>query len=300
MNIVYDHRPGVHRSTVPILGGSMAAVHFGPIEQPVKMVFLHANGFNGLTYRRILEPLGVHVMALDLRGHGRTQLRADDLHLTSHINYAKNLSAYLRAHMDGPVILAGHSLGANASILAAHIVPDKVVRVLAFDPIVLPFHVRLLMMSKFGRESLLKNYPFAKSAGRRRDVFATRQDVFERYHGRGPFKHFPADVLKDYIFDGFTDCEQSVRLACRPEWEQYSYVHQGQKMKPRIANLPENSHVIITDFVKQSPGWMVRARRKNPALTIDYRPKWNHFFPLTKPETGIAALRNILDGHSGL
>ncbi|PHS39296.1 MAG: hypothetical protein COA91_06515 [Robiginitomaculum sp.] len=294
MSTVQNHYAKLHRSTAPMLDGTMAGVHFGPVDEPVKMVFLHANGFNGLTYRRILEPLGVHVLALDLRGHGRTQLPTNDLQLTSHINYAKDLAAYLRAHIDGPVILAGHSLGANASILAAHIVPDQVVRVLAFDPIVLPFHVRLLMMGKFGREALLRNYPFAKSAGRRRDVFATREDVFKRYHGRGPFKHFPGDVLKDYIHDGFLDCKEGVKLACRPEWEQYSYVHQAQKMKGRIANLPEGSHVLITDFVKQTEGWMSKVRRKNPSLRIDYLPKQDHFFPVTEQKISGAALRGIL------
>ena len=300
MNIVHDHKLDIYRSTAQMSDGSMSGVHFGSVDVPVKMVFLHANGFNGLTYRNILAPLGVHILALDLRGHGRTQLPTDDLHLTSHINYAKNLAAYLQAHIAGPVILAGHSLGANAAILAANIVPEKVVRVLAFDPIVLPFHIRLIMMSKFGRDALLRNYPFAKNAGRRRDVFATREDVFKRYHGRGPFKHFPPDVLKDYIHDGFTDCAQGVKLACRPEWEQYSYVHQGQKMKPRIANLPKGSHVILTDFIKQSEGWMVKTRRKNPSLRIDYQPELDHFFPVTKPEISSAALRNILATGSGL
>jgi len=283
-----------------MLGGTMSGVHFGPIDAPVKMVFLHANGFNGLTYRSILAPLGVHVLALDLRGHGRTTLPTDDLHLTSHTNYAKNLAAYLQAHIDGPVILAGHSLGANTAIIAANMVPEKIIQILAFDPIVLPMYVRLIMMSETGRGILLRNYPFAKNAGRRREIFASREDAFKRYHERGPFKHFPEEVLKDYIHDGFVEYADGVRLACRPKWEQYPYVHQGQNMKGRIANLPAGSHIMITDFVKQSQRWMVRARRKNPNLRIDYHPEWDHFFPVTKPEISVEALRQILVGSSGL
>ncbi len=294
MNIVIDHKFDIHRSVAPMPDGTMSGVHFGPIDAPVKMVFLHANGFNGLTYRRILEPLGVHVLALDLRGHGRTQLPTNDLHLTSHTHYAKNLAAYLQAHIDGPVILAGHSLGANAAIIAANMVPKKTVRVLAFDPIVLPGHVRLMMMSETMRGLLLKNYPFAKNAGRRREKFSSREDAFKRYHGRGPFKHFPGEVLKDYIHDGFVEYADGVRLACHPKWEQYSYVHQGQNMKGRIRNLPDGSHIMITDFVKQSQAWMGRARRKNAKLQIDYHPEWDHFFPVTKPEISITALRSIL------
>ena len=284
----------IQRSNKVVPGGHMAAVHFGPISEPVKLVYLHANGFNGLTYRSLLEPLGVHVVALDLRGHGLTDLSIDDAALASHTNLAKDLVAYLKAHIDGKVILAGHSLGANTAIIAAGILPEKTIRVLAFDPVVLPLKARILMMSVVGRNFLMNNFPFAKNAGRRRDKFSSHETVYERYHGRGPFKHFPDNVLKDYIHDGFVPFEGGVRLACRPNWEQLGYVSQAQNMKRRITNLPPGSRIMITDFVKQSEGWMRRAKRKNPDLRIDYYPKKDHFFPITQPDISREALREIL------
>ncbi len=288
----------IHRTNKPVPGGTMAAVHFGPRSEPVKMVYLHANGFNGLTYRCLLEPLciqeGAHVLALDLRGHGLTDLPIEDERGAKHTNLAKDLSAYLQAHIDNPVVLAGHSLGANTAIIAAGMVPDKVAKVLAFDPIVLPLSVRAFMATRLGRSFLRKYYPFAKAAGRRRDQFASRDIVYSRYHGRGPFKHFPGDVLRDYIHDGFTDHEGKVRLACRPKWEQLGYVSQAQNMKRRIANLPAGSHVLITDFVKQNEGWMKRARQVNPDLRIDYYPKKDHFFPVIEQDMCRAALSDIL------
>jgi len=289
----------IHRSSKPISGGQMAAVHFGPIHEPVSLVYLHANGFNALTYRSLLEPLAkeqnIHVAALDLRGHGRTDLPIDDASLASHTNYAKDLAAYLHTHIEGRVILAGHSLGANAAIIATGMLPEKISRVLAFDPIVLPLSVRFIMMSGAGRKFLINNYPFAKNAGRRRDKFASHEAVYKRYHGRGPFKHFPADVLKDYIFEGFSPIEDGVRLACRPGWEQLGYVSQSQNMKRRIANLPPGSRIMITDFVKQSEAWMGRAQRKNPDLRIDYYPQKDHFFPIIEPDMSREALQDILD-----
>lgn len=284
----------IRRTQKSVPGGTMAAVHFGPLDEPVRLVFLHANGFNGLTYRNILEPLGVHVVALDLRGHGRTDLPTDNEDMAQHTNYAKDLAAYLKTHIDGSTVLAGHSLGANAAILASGMVPGKVIKVLALDPIVLPLSARALMVTKFGRNFLMKNYAFAKNAGRRRDEFTSRQAVYDRYHGRGPFKHFPDDCLKNYITDGFADYKDGVRLACRPKWEMLTYVNQAQNMKRRIAALPSGSRLLITDFVKQSQGWMLRAKQKNPGLTIDYYPKKDHFFPITEPEFSQKALQDIL------
>jgi len=288
----------IHRSAAHMPGGTMSGVHFGPVDAPIKLVFLHANGFNGLTYRSLLEPLAIngnnHILALDFRGHGLTELPTGDENLAIHTSYAKDLVTYLKAHIGDQVILAGHSLGANAAIIAAGMLPKKITRVLAFDPVVLPLSASFIMMSGLGRKFLMTKIPFAKNAGRRRDAFSSQEAVYERYHGRGPFKHFPDNVLRDYIIDGFTPFENGVRLACRPKWEQLGYVSQAQNMKRHIANLPSGSHVMITDFVKQSEGWMRRAQRKNPDLQLDFHPKKDHFFPIIEPDMSREVLKNIL------
>ena len=54
--------------------GRISAVHFGDVSAPIRLVMLNANGFNGYSYKTILEPLGVHCVALDLRGHGMSEL----------------------------------------------------------------------------------------------------------------------------------------------------------------------------------------------------------------------------------
>ncbi len=285
----------VHRTRKPVPGGTMAGVHYGPRSEPVRLVFLHANGFNALTYRSLLAPLGVHVLALDLRGHGRTDLPIDDERHARHTHYARDVAAYLQAHIDGSVVLAGHSLGANTAIIAAGMASEKIAKVLTFDPIILPLSARAIMVTRLGRKFLMNNYPFARNAGRRRDQFSTHNAVFKRYHGRGPFKHFPADVLRDYIQDGFVDYADGVRLACRPIWEQLTYVSQAQNMKRRIANLPAGSHILITDFVKQNEGWMEKAKRKNLGLRIDYYPKKDHFFPVTEQDMCRTALKGVLE-----
>ena len=49
--------------------------------------------------------------------------------------------------------------------------------------------------------------------------------------GKGPFKEFTDAALWDYICGGFVQEGGHVRLACRPEWEQYTYVAQCHNLK---------------------------------------------------------------------
>jgi hypothetical protein len=48
----------------------------------------------------------------------------------------------------------------------------------------------------------IKRLPVAVQAGRRRSVFATAQDVFDSYKGRGGFRGWPETMLADYLSAG--------------------------------------------------------------------------------------------------
>ena len=67
----------MRRFTLDLPDGPMAGIRFGP-DGPPDLVLLHATGFNALTYRELLEPLGerFRVVALDQRGHGLSRLPA--------------------------------------------------------------------------------------------------------------------------------------------------------------------------------------------------------------------------------
>ena len=57
----------------------MSLLDFGDPKRPVDLVFVHANGFNAMTYRTLLAPLSgsLRIWAPDLRGHGSGSLPAD-------------------------------------------------------------------------------------------------------------------------------------------------------------------------------------------------------------------------------
>ena len=294
MNALLNRNNNIHRTHEKVPGGTMSAVHFGPAGEPVRLVFLNANGFHGLAYRTVLESLGVHVIALDLRGHGHTALPIESDNLAKFHNYAQDVAEYLRAHVEGKIVLAGHSLGASTAILTALKAPDKITKTLSLDPIILPTPVRFGMKFLPVRKYLRKNFPIARNAGRRRDEFPSFEAVYERYHGRGPFKNFPDEALWDYVSGGFVKHGDGVRLACRPLWEQFTYTIQGHSMMGPIAALPKSSRIIITDFVKQNRRWIGKMRAKRPGITIEHRPDLDHFFPLINPEISVAALKESL------
>src|ERR1700761_597697 len=115
------------RRMIRLPDGEMAALDFGDEARPVDVVFLHATGFNALTYRSILAPLApsLRILAVDQRGHGLSRLPADPERLFSWKIFRDDLTALL-ATLDGPPpVLAGHSMGGTVSLLAAGRRPES-------------------------------------------------------------------------------------------------------------------------------------------------------------------------------
>ncbi len=294
LNPLAERNADIVRHAYDLGDGDISGVHFGPQDTPVRLVFLHANGFNGLAYRSILDNLGVHVVALDLRGHGHTTLPAKVDSFATFDTYANDVLDFIKTHIGHSVVLAGHSLGASAAILAHYAGGKWVERVLAFDAVVLPVAARAMMRFGPSRRYVQKTYPLAKSAGRRRADFDSYEAAFARYRGKGPFKGFPDIALWDYVCGGFLPTEDGVTLACRPQWEQFTYTAQSHNLIRPITRLPNGSRLIQTDFVKTNPRWMEKAMRKNPGLRITHDPEMNHFFPLINPEISVPALQAVV------
>jgi pimeloyl-ACP methyl ester carboxylesterase len=60
----------------------------------------------------------------------------------------------------------------------------------------------------------------AERARRRRDSFASFDEAFESYRGRGIFATWPPETLGDYLRGGLiAEKDGSMRLACAPQWE---------------------------------------------------------------------------------
>jgi pimeloyl-ACP methyl ester carboxylesterase len=170
--------------------GCMAFLDFGPSDRPADAVFLHANGFNALTYRHVLAPLAAQfrILAIDQRGHGGATLETVIEGRRHWLDLRDDLLAFLDAQDLKHVVLSGHSMGATASLLAAVMQPARCRSLVLFDPVMPP-----------PRPWGLSSEPgIVQAAGRRRAIFPSRDDALKSYRGRGAFSNWPEPMLADY------------------------------------------------------------------------------------------------------
>jgi pimeloyl-ACP methyl ester carboxylesterase len=118
------------------------------------------------------------------------------------------------------MILAGHSMGATASVMAALLRPDLVRALVLIEPVFVPARgswVHLKRFLRFGRAEP----NLADRAERRRNIFDSLEAVEKTYRGRGAFKSWPDEIVHDYLKGGLIPIDDGaqMRLACAPVWE---------------------------------------------------------------------------------
>ena len=271
----------------PAGDGDMAVLDFGDSGRPVDVVFLHANGFNALTYRSILAPLsaGLRLVAPDLRGHGATQLEADPRGRRSWSDLRDDVLALLEALGGPPVALAGHSMGATTALLAAAQSPERTSSLVLFDPVILsPLLARLARLPG-ARSVAMARLPLAQSARRRRSLFDSRSEAFQAYRGRGVFAGWPETALADYVAGGLLErTDGKVELACAPAWEASNYAAQANDTWGALARFDRPVRLIKAERGSVSAlGDLDRFKLRHPFVAVDTAPG-GHFFPVEHPD----------------
>lgn len=221
-------------------GAKLAGLAFGDTARPLDVLFIHANGFNAGTYRGVLEPLtDLHILAIDLRGHGRSALWSNPGEPHSWYHHRDDVLALLPQVADHPVVIAGHSMGGATALLTAAARPDLVRALALFDPVV-PSPEALALKRAGG----LTN-PMAESALRRRNHFTSREDAFGRFVGRGIFATWPDSAVRDYLSDGLRPAAQGgLELSCTPEWEAANFAAFGYNPYAAFAQLRVSATIL--------------------------------------------------------
>ena len=271
--------------------GEASVLEWGPADRPVDIVFSHANGFNALTYRAILQPLaeaGLRILAMDQRGHGYSRLPAAIEGRTSWTGLADDLVAVLDAMSVKSAVLAGHSMGGTISLFAAARRPDLVKALGLFDPVIMARE-----MLERARTGLLTDSPLAQGALRRRAVFPDKAAVLASYAGKGAFKTWPEAMLADYVEAGFRSAKGGeVELACAPAWEASNFSTHAHD--PWAAFAESRCPIRI---LKAEVGSTCSAAEGD--LTADGRirietvPGTSHFLPMEVPERVRMVLREL-------
>ncbi len=281
------------RVAFDISGGRMAGIAFGPESPTPDIVFLHATGFNARTYRSLLEPLGerFHVLALDARGHGRTQLPAQTFGYTSWRRHRDDLIAVLE-HFSAPVTLAGHSMGATVSLLTAGKRTDLVAGLALIEPVILPA-AGYAFVELPGAPILQRlTIPLARNAARRRARFESREAALAGFTGRGVFKAFPPEVVADYIADGLIeDGRGAFKLACAPAFEAATYCAQRHDPWEALRKITDPLVLLRAERMSTiSEAAMHRVASIKPDARVATVEGAGHMLPMERPDRARAAI----------
>jgi lipase len=251
------------------------------------LLMAHATGFHARCWDAVIEHLDDrHVVAVDLRGHGRST--------SVEIEHWRDVGEDLVGVMAGldlsSVFGIGHSMGAHAMVDAAALCPDRVCGLYLFDPVIGdPATYGGATAGQFAKFAA-EGHPTA----RRRNAFASPAEMIERFENRLPFGRFDEKVLRDYCEYGLLPAsEGGFELACPPRVEGSVY-------------MTSRSNVDIFDSVRTVavPVLIVRAQLAKPgAVGVDFStsPTWpglvdlfpnaremhlteaTHFLPLEDP-----------------
>jgi pimeloyl-ACP methyl ester carboxylesterase len=275
----------VRANGIELCGFEWGAAHRG---RRSTVLLAHATGFHARCWDPVVRHLGDrHVIAIDLRGHGRSQ----KTEITHWNVFGRDLADFVRVLDLTRVVGVGHSMGGHAMVDAAADEPARFRRLVLVDPVV-------ASPDEYGGGGWTikslggKPHPTA----RRKRCFRSPEAMIERFRDRAPYSVFTADALRSYCTDGLlpADDGDGFVLACPPEIEAAIYmtsrtnasVHESIRsldlpvLIVRAKRPPQARDVM--DF-SSSPTW--------PGLVGEFRngreihlPRNTHFLPMEIPE----------------
>ena len=260
--------------------------------------FLHANGFCASTYRGLLSGLstqtGRTIIGLDLRGHGRSHLSDNPDQQDNWNRHAKDIAQAMVQLAPQGAVLAGHSMGATSALMASARVPHLVKGLCLFDPVLAPATFYLYAKLPWVFENWRKNFPMARNAGKRRAVFGSRAEAIGAYTGRGAFKSWPSETIKDYCDDGFADLpDGTVTLSCAPAFEAACFA--GQRHNPfaalRAIKWPAR---LLRGGRHSTTVALLTNKLERSGIAVETIPETSHFLPMERPDICRAAMADII------
>ena len=276
--------PATHRFDA---GPWSLAVHdWGGDGPPVLLA--HATGFHGRVWAPVVAELvarGRRVWSFDFHGHGDSD--APDIDYSWH-GFADDVLAVARhvgVYGDPSLIAAGHSKGGASLFLAAVREPDAFARIWAFEPIVFPGY----------KDMTPDDVPLAVSARKRRPIFASREEAYERYASRPPMSAMTPESLHAYVDYGFRDLpDGTVALKCTPEIEARVFAMGPQHgVYERLAEVTVPVRVVcgeLSQSITPALGEIIAARLVHG--TFEMQPAAGHFGPQQDPAWTATSILN--------
>jgi lipase len=270
-------------STEPTLiytkaNGVTLALWAWPGDDP-PLVFVHATGFHGRCWDEVIRHMpGRRCLAVDMRGHGRSDKPAPPYHWRA---FGQDLAALLHAHDMHGAVGVGHSMGGHSLTLAAALMPDAWSQLVLIDPVILP------------PERYTGPHPVEHFAARRRNRWSSPDEMFARFAPRSPFNRWKPAVLRDYCTYGLLPAPDGdgYVLACPPHIEADIYRHSTDaNIYPDIAQVRMPVTVVRAGQPTTLDTWNMDGSPTAPDLAAAFPhgrdlhlPTYTHFLPMEDP-----------------
>ena len=179
------------------------------------LLFVHATGFHARVWDKIINALGdYHSISLDQRGHGRSEKTK----ITHWDEVITDVQEFIEQLDLTNVVAVGHSMGAHALIGATAKFEDRILKIIAIDPVI-PAESDYEQATQSAEDEM---HPTAK----RRNEFNSPEDMADRLRSKGSFSLFDPDMFMDYCRYGLLPNKKGKGyiLACPPEIEASVYM----------------------------------------------------------------------------
>ena len=209
------------------------------------LLMVHATGFHGRVWDQVIHQLPHrHVIAVELRGHGRSEVADFD----DWRPFGQDLAGFAEAMDLRGAVGIGHSMGAHALVQAAAFQPSRFSQLVLVDPVMLAPADYHLPAPPPGT---------LHPAAGRKNRFESAQAMFDRFADRAPYSVFDPQSLRDYCEHGLRPADDGAgfQLACAPRFEGKVYPLARQ-----------NPGVYASIRALQCPVLVVRARPQDPSI----------------------------------
>lgn len=258
---------------------------------------LHGNGLCARTYTAMLTPLADHfdLWLCDTQGHGDSD--AGERFLGWNANAAMASRAF-RAHHPTPsvpVFAVGHSFGGVLTALMAAADPSLFQRIVLLDPVIYTPAVAA-MVAVLDRTRLQGLLPLVRATRRRRTRWASRNEAFARFRGRGVFADWQDDALRAYVDHGLREDGEGITLKCPPTIEAAIFGSGPVGLWRQLDRLATPTLLVHGD--RTLPFVAPSARRlaaRNPHVQVK-AVAGSHCFMLAEPESAAERVLTFLSG----
>lgn len=263
------------------------------------LVFSHANGFGAGCYRILFEAwraAGWEVHALPRIGHDPAYpVTSNWPHLRDQLIHFIEREVKPQMQEDGPVMLAGHSLGGMLSLLVACRRPDLVEGLLMLDsPVVSGWRAHSVRMAKATR--LMPRVSPGKISSQRRHEWPTRAAVQEHFAAKHKFARWDPRVLADYVSSGFEEQGDKTRLAFQREIETHIYNTLPHHLPALLRRHPPRCPIGFVAGTQSEELRQAGAAASKALARQHFRwMEGSHLYPFERPDDTATLVLQMLD-----